>query len=246
MKSLGIALAITLLFCAVLFAIFRAFGVMDQVAAPLASAALPLITFFHDKVDKAFTKGTSEISPGIVPVKAFSIRWPIMLCYTCLITLGLIEVANFIYLIPVRFLGLGNKFSSMQEVGMAALLGMPITCWGVFLLGRWVGIRNGKAGYWILPVGFAISRIVESILLYFRAPGFKQTLLGMYQSKLVAAAAVSILAFIIACGLLGVWRGNRIRFGAYFNSLLKQVSATTRETLLAMTFDEAKASKAHQ
>ena len=53
------------------------------------------------------------------------------------------------------------------------------------------------------------------------------------------AVVGTMAALLIGIGELGVWRGNRVRFGAYFNSLLRQVSEPTRATLLAMTYEEA-------
>lgn len=237
--AIGIAVAV----CLALFALFHAFGVGDKVAGPLASSALGLITFIHDKLDQALTSGKSPVSPGIVPVSGFDIRWPFMLVYTTLTLIGIFELVNLTYYFPaiiVSKLGNGSGFNQAVIMAILATISLPLIAWTIFLVGRWAGIRSGRAGYWLLPVAIVLSRSLEITALYFLVPTTRAFFAGL--SNPVGLAAVSIvLVLLLGIGELGVWRGNQVRFGAYFNSLLRQVSEPTRATLLAMTYEEAHA-----
>jgi hypothetical protein len=245
MKSLGAAIGIAIAVCIALFAMFHAFGVGDKVAAPLASSALGLITFIHDKLEKALSAGKSPVSPGIVPVSEFDIRWPYMLVYITLTLIGIFELSNLLYLFPTMLLSsLGHTANTpaneLATIGILATMALPIVAWAIYLVGRWTGIRSAKAGYWLLPLGILISRSLEiaALLMFFPVlrPGF-----ALVTNPAVMAVVGTMAALLVGIGELGVWRGNRVRFGAYFNSLLRQVSEPTRATLLAMTYEEANA-----
>jgi hypothetical protein len=251
MRSLAISLAIVVAMAAALFGLFHVFGVVDKVAGPIASSALGFITFVHDQVDKALSSGKSRVTPGIVPVDEFTIRWPWMLVYATSILVAIFELIALIFLKP------GVYFASMVDshrlgldpvqlaVGLTAVMSLPTICWCVFLLGRWVGIRSARAGYWILPVSILLSRALELGLVYFEGPEERAFLMGYFNGALPAGAVLNGLggsvAVVAGMALIGVWRGNRIRFGAYFNSLLARVSGATKNTLLAMTYEEARA-----
>jgi hypothetical protein len=246
MKSLSVAILIALSISAILFGIFNVFGVGTQVAAPLASSSLSLITFIHDKVDKAFSAGKSRVNPGIVPVSGFDIHWPFMLVHVTLITIGMCELANFVYAIP-SYLLVNGESSSLGPNALfliTALFSMPAIAWGVFLLGRWTGIRAAKRGYWILPVGFCIGRGLEDLVIFGLLPGPRRFLLEGIRTGPGVISLIVTFCMVLGFGIFGVWRGNRVRLGAYFNSLLRQVPESTRATLLSMTYDEAKGAKA--
>ena len=246
MKSLSVAILIALAVSGLFFTIFHLFGVGSQVAAPLASSSLGLITFIHDKVDKAFSSGKSRVSPGIVPVSGFDIHWPFMLVYVILISVAVCELSSFIYGALAEFSSsLARIYDSAPDAFLetTAMLSIPAVAWGIFLLGRWVGIRTAKAGYWILPLGFAMGRAIEILAMYRFVPEARPSLTMAFDTKIGLISTTALGFFVIGCGEFGVWRGDRIRFGAYFNSLLKHVSGSTRQTLLSMTYEEAKNTK---
>jgi hypothetical protein len=242
MKSLGIAIGIVLAVSAVLFGIVHAFGVGDKVAGPLAGSTLGFITFVHDKVEKALSSGRSRVNPGIVPFAGFDIRWPYMLVYATLSFVAILEFSNIVSMTPLLIFQSTENLSSQVMLGIVAVLSIPMVCTGIFLLGRWAGMRSAKAGYWIIPVALVLGRALDFLVIYFFVPSARSMFLGALREAANFAGSMVLLLLLIAIGILGVWRGNRSRFGAYFNSLLKQVSQPTRDALLAMTFEEAKTS----
>jgi hypothetical protein len=242
MKSLAISIGIVIATIALLFWMFHAFGVGDKVAGPLASLFLGSITFIHDKVDKALSSGKSRVSPGIVPITSFDIRWPYMLVYATLTFVAILELADVINFFPEMFLlWLTRSLPREIGVGLAMAFAVPTVAWGIFFLGRWVGIRSAKTGYWILPLSIWLGGALDIAGAYFFVPSMRPILQANLQRSYVVKGVVFYALFLCVVGMLGVWRGNRVRFGAYFNSLLKEVSESTRTTLLAMTFEEAKA-----
>jgi hypothetical protein len=220
------------------------FGIITQVAGPIASSSFGLITFVHDKVEKSFSQQTSKITPGIVPLEDFSIRWPYMLLYSTLLYIGLNEFCGLITSLLVKALALSMPNVPQDFVlKLVSVMSLPLVSAGVFFLARWMGIRSGKAAYWLLPVCLVVGRIVELAIASFFMSSFRQTMVGMFRQVHGVWVLGIAVAFVLLSGLgmLGVWVGNRVRFAAYFNSLLKQVSPATRDTLLAMTFEESKA-----
>jgi hypothetical protein len=246
MKSLGISLGIVLGLSLVLFAMIHAFGVGSSVAGPLASSAFGSITFIHDQVDKALSaSGKSPVTPGIVPVNYFKISSPLMLLYVSLISIAMVEATSLpsAWLVEFAFKATGETPSLQSMNILSAWMTLPILGFCLFALGRWVGVRSAAAGYWILPAGFVIGRILDLFGIYLLYPASWKVLSVAFQSALGIASIAGILSIIVGIGLVGVWRGDRSRFGSYFNSLLRQVSGPTRDTLLQMAFEEARQSK---
>jgi hypothetical protein len=246
MKSLAIALGIVVAFAAGLFAVCRAFGVVTQVAGPIASSSLGLITFIHDKVEKSFSQSNSKITPGIVPLDAFLIRWPYMLLYASLLVVGIAELGGLIIATPASLLA--KAMPSVPQVfvfSMITIASIPLFGGAIFVLGRWMGIRSAKAAYWLLPVALILGRVVDITVASFFSASFRQLWANGFQNANTQSklATFSVFLAFVACGWAGVWTGNKVRFASYFNSLLSQVSPATRETLLAMTFEEAKSAK---
>jgi len=243
MKSLGIAIGIVIAVAALLFGIVHAFGVTDKVAGPLAGSALGFITFIHDNVDKALSSGRSRVTPGVVPVTEFDIRWPLMVVYGTLIVVGIFEMTDFLFSFPVLAVaGLNKGMTEQMLLGLLGIMSLPTIGWSIFLLGRWMGIRSSTAGYWILPLCLVMGRGLDVLFTVILFPSARSILMmGLSYGTVVMLAITGLFILLSLLGMFGVWRGNRIRFGAYFNSLLNQVSASTRDTMLALTFEEAKA-----
>lgn len=243
MKSLALTLAIVLTLCVLLFFGVRAFSVSDKVAGPLASATLGTFTFIHDKVEKALSAGKSPVTPGLVPVRWFIISSPLMLLYACLSFVAIFEVANIFSIFPTEVLVSMANGGIPDEVaiGISGLLALPTIWAATFTLGRWVGVRSAGAGYWIVPVTLVLARLIEFGTMFLLVKEARPMVLNSF-SKWGFVAGLVLLGTIIAVGLLGVWRGNKVRFGAYFNSLLEQIPESSKATLLAMTFEEARAS----
>lgn len=246
MKSLAIALGIVVAFAAVLFAVCRAFGVVTQVAGPIAGSALGLITFIHDKVEKSLSQSNSKITPGIVPLDAFRIRWPYMLLYSSLLFVGIEEIGGLIVATPASLLA--KEMPSVPQIfvfSMITIASIPLFGAAIFVLGRWMAIRSAKAAYWLLPAALILGRAIDITLTSFFSKTFRQMWKSGFHSSNTGSTLATVIVFLafVACGWAGVWIGNRIRFAAYFNSLLEQVSPATRDTLLAMTFEEAKSAQ---
>ena len=248
MKTLGIAFGIMLVISGTLFFIFRAFGVGTHAAGPLATGSLTLFTFIHSKVE-TMLKGGSRVSPGIVPLKSYEIPRPLMILYATLTIIGILEFANILYAVPIAILAASLRSSADIDtvlqlmISTLGFVSIPAVCWGVFLVGRWTGIRSGRSGYWIICVAMCLARGLDWIAGYFSSStirGFFKSFSGNRHSLLIEGLVLLLMiALLTLVGMLGVWRGKKIRFGAYFNSLLKQLPDSTRGTLLQIAFEEA-------
>ena len=244
MKSLAIALGIVVAFAAVLFAVCRAFGVVTQVAGPIAGSALGLITFIHDKVEKSFSQSNSKITPGIVPVDAFRIRWPYMLLYSSLLFVGIEELGGLIVATPASLLA--KAMPSVPQIfvfSMITIAFIPLFGVAIFVLGRWMAIRSAKAAYWLLPAALILGRAVDITLTSSSARCSCRCGRAASTARIRNRRWLPSLCFWPlspaagrACGLGTESASPRISP----NSLLEQVSPATRDTLLAMTFEEAK------
>lgn len=248
MKTLALAFGVVLAAILILFFAFRAFGVADKVAGPLAGSLLGLITWVHGVVDKALNGSESKFSKRIIPVSEFGIRWPFLLVYASLIVVAIIEILDVLALLPTLFIihtfrvnPLDTSSSlQLQYFALMTLIAVPVISWSFFILGRWIGVMAGSRGYWILPLSILIGRSLELLVLAVKEPGFFGEFAHVFHSATSLAAASLIVMAIIGTGLLGVWRGNQVRLGAYFNYLFKQLSDGTRNTILDITFEEAK------
>jgi hypothetical protein len=243
MKTLALAFGIVLTAILVLFFAFRAFGVADKVAGPLASSLLGLITWVHGVVDKALNGSESKFSKRIIPVNEFGISWPLMLVYAGLIVVAIVEAADIVAWVLLKLIlqiSVVSASRPIQDLALVSVLALPGVFWGIFLLGRWIGVMTGAKGYWILPVSVLTGRFLEALAISIRTPQLFLELLDSFRSVSGVAASVGMLIIATGVGLLGVWRGNRIRIGAYFNYLFKQLPDATRNAILDMTFEEAK------
>ncbi len=187
--------------------------------------------------------GTVAGDAGIVPVSSFDIRWPYMVVYATTLFIAITELASVVYAFPAVYLmnRSAGSVSTAGAVGLASLMAIPLIGCSLFVLGRWMGVRSAGAAYWILPLAMVLGRAIDLVLLYFTEPATRSMLSGVAHSPAALAGVCVLFLILLGIGCLGIWRGNRVRFGAYFNSLLKQVSGPTRDTLLAMTYEEAKA-----
>ena len=243
MKTLALAFGIVLTAILVLFFACRAFGVADKVAGPLASSLLGLITWVHGVVDKGLNGSESKFAKRIIPVNEFGISSPLMLVYAGLIVVAIVECADIVAWVLLKLIlqiSVVSASGPIQYLALVSVLALPGVLWGIFLLGRWIGVMTGVKGYWILPVSVLTGRFLEVLVISIRTHQLFLESLDSFRSVSGVVASVGMLIIAIGVGLFGVWCGNRIRIGAYFNYLFKQLPDATRNAILDMTFEEAK------
>jgi len=185
MKTLALAFGIVLTAILVLFFAFRAFGVADKVAGPLASSLLGLITWVHGVVDKALNGSESKFSKRIIPVNEFGISWPLMLVYAGLIVVAIVEAADIVGWVLLKLIlqiSVVSASRPIQNLALVSVLALPGVFWGIFLLGRWIGVMTGAKGYWILPVSVLTGRFLEALAISIRTPQLFLELLDSFRN----------------------------------------------------------------
>jgi hypothetical protein len=194
-------------------------------------------------VDKALNGSESKFAKRIIPVNEFGIRSQLMLVYAGLIVVAIVEAADIVAWVLLKLIlqiSVVSASGPIQYLALVSVRALPGVLWGIFLLGRWIGVMTGVKGYWILSVSVLTGRFLEALVISIRTHQLFLESLDFFRSVSGVVASVGMLIIAIGVGLFGVWCGNRIRIGAYFNYLFKQLPDATRNAILDMTFEEAK------
>jgi len=239
MKNLGIAVGVALAIGLVLFGI-AALVMPSHITVAEVIGGLPFLGTHNlsAALERRETRSriVAEIEHSIPTYQQFAIDWRLLAAYGALMIFGLSQLCVFVADLLTRLFG-GDPNSGAAIFASA----VPIAIAGGYLIGRWIGTRSAERGpYAVMLAAFLGcfgTRVVEFIMLspenfaefYGSDKGF-----GLFLGQLIGGTVV-----YSACGLVGYWRGRRMRFTQYLRYLLSVLPKDTRDVLVKMAYEEA-------
>jgi hypothetical protein len=212
----------------------------EQLGIGWLAAIKPVKTFFERR---RLSLTFAPDPEGIVPPADFRLPWYQMFIYGVFILVAGLQIAGFLVaLIGVLLLGV-DITSLANLVFIGSFFAAPVMLFGI---GSWIGsycVRYGAAVLFAIAV---TARILTAVLDFLLIP--EETFLPLVgQEKsillLVQAMVVGIILFLLftaTVGLIGLWRGRRLRPARYLRFLLSKVGPEQRQTLIASMYEKVR------
>jgi hypothetical protein len=249
MKSLGAALASSLLAVIVAFYALANAGLDKNLAAEIAAAIIGAVPFIREFLEKTFPLAQTSRKPSVLPLRGFGLPPHRLTLYGTLIVVGTMELGSGLGGLTAAFLDHQGGISDRQAlyvVGtVAGLIQFPV----IFSVGRWVGRRGAAHDVTVIfMIGFFArlgAILVDLGILRLLPPPSRARIATAFgidftlTSVSVFLAGGTVVFFLT--GLLGYWRGRRHRLAGYLAYLLQAVSEDTRKVIVDLAFEEARA-----
>lgn len=253
MKHLLLALGITVAIGCALFAC--AYPLVEDVKVAGGLAAIPLgschkITELLERREARMSL-SPNYSTAVHSFRGFTIWWPLTIAYGALIVFAIAEFASGLTGLlagglsavltgETKMEALASKMPIVVGI-IAIFVAIPIQMVGGYMFGRWAGMRSDRNGIVVVLVSAALGAIAMRALDYVLSPeSYFQILFGRTKAvELILWQTVATFALFALPGLLGYWRGQKLRPFKYMQYLLGILPHQTRELLVEMAFDEA-------
>jgi hypothetical protein len=239
MKPLLLALAIVFAGVVVTFWLLSALAVPQGIAGSASSIFLGAISYVHKQLDIRSKRPIPAFSKDkIVDLKGFVLPGAVVLCYGLLLGFAALEGVG-------AFGGLIAGVFDSQMKGDAALMvsmvSLPLQVFCGYLVARWIGVRSGDKGIWIVVIVFSLAISADHLLrLFVLSKELRETLGSTKPAIAWMQWGVGLIIWNVL-GLLGFWRGRRIQLRRYADYLLAKVTGETRGTVLSLLRDEVAA-----
>jgi hypothetical protein len=245
MKNLGISFGLSFAASAAFFCILYFLMKLEEHAA-YSIAGLPLIASGHLCEVLERREGKRETAnpiegrlTNIYSYEKFFFAWPLTAVYGTIILLAFAEFLGGVSGILLSIFGDERSTDGVPKTIFAFLL--PITVIAGYLVGRWIGSRSRRGGvvaiFLVAPLSAILDKTVESMMI--SSDDFKQ-LYGVPETfGAVIEHTGATAAILLVTGLVGYWRGRRMRFSKYLRYLLGILPSDTRDTLMGLAYEEA-------
>jgi hypothetical protein len=228
-------------------------------------AVLPLAGFNHiaDALEQRDAKqNLTNAGPPIVPSLAgFAISWPLLVVYGTLtifaIIQGAIWLAGAIIGVTIAAANIYETRPDLDVLNVGLNLGMalivlPLNLLGGYLVGRWIGIRSMRNGVAIVLVSVALASVLYALWHHYLnrlswpgplpssvTPSVPLSLsAGIPLAWEVSRLFRNLVVFSIS-GLVGCWRGQKMKLSRYMQYLLSILPNDSRNAVVELAFDEA-------
>lgn len=237
MKNLATAFVIVLGASSVVFLVLSTFGIQDKIAGPISSTLFGAITYVSQVLDKG-KSGLALFPAGVVDFSKFFIKFYLLIGYVSILLFSVMELSSAIGgLVAAAF---ATELSNLHPILVGSSLGINFV--SVFLLGRWVGKRSSRLPFLVIIVSCVIAEAIghasDFVMLpdddYEQVVGLSKNLVNLSLMILGGSILFSVV------GLIGCWRGRARRMAEYLNYLLKRIPSATRDTLVAIAYEEAR------
>lgn len=237
MKALFLAIAIGVAGVIAIFFGLSALAVPKEFATPASSVFLPAITFIHKRLDQLISKKpvAAFSHEKVVGLKEFELPGAVICFYGILLLVAATEV-------PSGILGLIAGLADLDEKAARIVImsAVPIQYFLGYLVARWIGVRSGSKGIWLVLVVFTTVVSLDHLIRLF-LPKETRELLGGFSPLIMWVQWFGGVIVWNILGLLGFWRGRKIQQRRYADYLLGKLRGETRLTLLSMMRDEVAA-----
>ena len=196
------------------------------------------ITFGHQVLEKREIRpNLSALPKGIVTLEGFGLPWYLMIAYGTLILFATQELGGAIG----GLIASPSDASEGDAIILALIFGSIISLVVAYFLGGWCGSRCASNGViTVLAVIFIGKAAAVSFDFFLLSGDDWESLAGVPKS--IGAYALGIIAgtlVLMPFGLIGYWRGRRARLTQYLRYLLGVLPIETRNTIVALAYEEA-------
>lgn len=242
--NLLFAFLIVLVAAAACFGLLSLFGVAEKIAGPLASALFGAITYVHQAIEKQrATSSATASSQGVVTLRGYFFSPVLMFVYA---SLALYAMMVLIYAYG-RYSGalLSDIVDSMDrneitDLMLPLLFAASVTKVVVaYVVGRWVGSRARRFSEIVLLCSIAGASILV-MAVYSIGGGSSSSLFfeGVARPKVLLLGFADNFGTMTVPGLVGIWRGKRLRLTGYLGYLLSRLPMDTRFATVNMVYEE--------
>lgn len=240
MKNLALSLAIVSVFVILTFSALSLLHVPQEIAGSAAGIFLGAMPYVHKVVERRSKRPLPVLARDqVVSLESFAMPHAILFFYATLVGLAATQGVGVLGGFIAAITSGGNDLPFQAAAGLLLLLQFPLA----YLVGKWIGIRSGPRGILVLMLVFAVVVSAEhSFRLLWASDEEFQELFGEARTaELILLQWGAGLVIWSSIGLLGFWRGRRVRLARYADYLLKKLPAETRNTVLLLLRDEVAA-----
>jgi hypothetical protein len=121
----------------------------------------------------------------------------------------------------------------------AAVIAVPVIS---YFLGVWIGIRCNQFALFAVIAAVLLGRLIGTSIdfLVLQGAAFEAVLGAPKSFGLFLASLGSGVILTVPAGIIGWWRGRRIRRPAYLHFLLSRLNAGDQQALVDMAYDETR------
>jgi hypothetical protein len=238
--NLLFAFLIVLVAAAACFGLLSLFGVAEKIAGPLASALFGAITYVHQAIEKQ--RATSSAT-GVVTLRGYFFSPVLMFVYASLVLYAMMVL---IYAYG-RYSGalLSDIIDSMDrnevtDLMLPLLIAASVTkVFVAYVVGRWVGSRARRFSEIVLLCSIAgASILVMAVYSIGGGPSSSLFFEGVARPKVLLLGFADNFGSMTVPGLVGIWRGKRLRLAGYLGYLLSRLPMDTRFAIVNMVYEE--------
>ncbi|MDR4493376.1 MAG: hypothetical protein R3B74_02930 [Nitrospirales bacterium] len=234
MKTLLVAIVITLVGIIIVFFSLSIAGLDNSVAGSIAAAIVGGIPYIRESLEKEELKlSHHRTNHTVLSFEGFGFSPPRLILYGTLILFAAMQLSSGLGGIIASLAGVGMK-DIMNFIGVFAFI---IVFPAVFLTGRWVGRRGVSKGIVTIFLISVFARVAASLLDLLMLPSDELALylgeIGIWEQMGIGTVVFSLI------GCWGYWRGRRQRLAAYLTYLLGRVSTDTRDAIVELAYTEA-------
>jgi hypothetical protein len=174
----------------------------------------------------------------------FTLHWYIAILYGTITVSGIIQILSGLagYRIGSMFPDQASMVVALDTLGI--IFGTFMFPAIYFMLGQWIGKRTDrfKAGSLIITV--ILERALNFLLLLVVPSAWFIQIFEMSKGDILRDPSTwtfmiqaALLGIII--GLLGVWRGHRVRMDGYLQEIFRVLPIPLQEDIVGLAYDEA-------
>jgi hypothetical protein len=239
MKHLTVAFGISLGASILLFAVFTLIFAID-VHAAAGIAGLPFIASHqvYETLERESGKKqiASEQHNAVPSQEQFFMSWKLGAALIALFIFGAMQLTPLV--------GVASDFivSKLDDPRVYFAVALPLNLIAAYSVGRGVAMRVTHHGILSVVVGVAAGVMLAHLFDFLFVSADPE--IAFIQAHNLGELFVKIgSGFVIlsVASLIGYWRGRSYRLARYFRYLLSILPKDTRETLVGIAFEEARA-----
>lgn len=222
-------------------------GFADTVSGLMLTTIAPAYSFLRNKQirNKLFSPDNKEESRNESPwIEKFTLRWYLAILYGTVTITGIFQIIS-----GLAGIGIGLvypdqtlRFVAINTFGLVALtLLLPVI---YFMVGKWIGMRSDGFKAVALITTVILERILNLLLVLVIPAAWIEETLGISRGDLLRDPTtwgfmIFAVSLGIVVGLIGVWRGHRVRMDGYLQEIFRVLPIPLQEDIVGLAYDEA-------
>ena len=241
MRELGIAFIITSVASLGLFSILSLVLQFDDHVAE-GMAGMPFVATHHicEMLERQRIRRVPAEKRGelISSYEGYGISWPLATAYGVMLFVGIMAAMSVYSVIGLEIIGGSRRGALGYSIG---IVNIPVLLLAYYFVGIFIGSRCMRRGFVaILLIGLIGSMAVRALdFSLLSAEEFVQMWGNEKSLEIFCEFLLSGCLFFWVPGLLGYWRGSRLRLSRYLAYLLHVLPKDTRQTLVTLAYSEA-------